>query len=136
MAGNTVYVQGNYVDVHDNEVVNLTIDKVGTLKMGDDQQPQVCSIPEVLASDDARGLMETLMDEGMLNERWQPQGLSGSERALVAKAVCVRLDVNDVWAVFGQLWGEKPETLRSYYNKAMNQSKSLDFQDVLKKILH
>ena len=27
MAGNTVYVQGNYVDVHDNEVVNLTIDK-------------------------------------------------------------------------------------------------------------
>ena len=27
MAGNTVYVQGNYVDVHDNEVVNLNIDK-------------------------------------------------------------------------------------------------------------
>lgn len=27
MAGNTVYVQGNYVDVHDNEVVNLSIDK-------------------------------------------------------------------------------------------------------------
>lgn len=27
MAGNTVYVQGSYVDVHDNEVVNLTIDK-------------------------------------------------------------------------------------------------------------
>lgn len=27
MAGNTVYVQGSYVDVHDNEVVNLNIDK-------------------------------------------------------------------------------------------------------------
>ena len=27
MAGNTVYVQGSYVDVHDNEVVNLSIDK-------------------------------------------------------------------------------------------------------------
>ena len=27
MAGNTVHVQGNYVDVHDNEVVNLSIDK-------------------------------------------------------------------------------------------------------------
>lgn len=33
MAGNKVYVQGNYVDVHDNEVVNLNIDKVGTLQM-------------------------------------------------------------------------------------------------------
>lgn len=27
MAGNRVYVQGNYVDVHDNDVVNLSIDK-------------------------------------------------------------------------------------------------------------
>ena len=27
MAGNKVYVQGSYVDVHDNEVVNLSIDK-------------------------------------------------------------------------------------------------------------
>ena len=27
MAGNTVYVQGSYVDVHDNEVVNLSIEK-------------------------------------------------------------------------------------------------------------
>ncbi len=29
MASNTVYVQGSYVDVHDNEVVNLSIDKTG-----------------------------------------------------------------------------------------------------------
>lgn len=27
MAGNKVYVQGNYVDIHDNEVVNLNIEK-------------------------------------------------------------------------------------------------------------
>lgn len=27
MAGNTINVQGNYIDVHDNEVVNLNIDK-------------------------------------------------------------------------------------------------------------
>ena len=29
MAANTVYVQGPYVDVHDNEVVNLSVDKAG-----------------------------------------------------------------------------------------------------------
>jgi hypothetical protein len=27
MAGNTVYVKGNYVDIHDNQEVNLNIDK-------------------------------------------------------------------------------------------------------------
>lgn len=37
MAGNTVYVQGNYVDVHDNEVVNLSIDKA-TVRVQDDAE--------------------------------------------------------------------------------------------------
>ena len=38
MAGNTVYVQGNYVDVHDNEVVNLSIEKA-TVQVHDAHQP-------------------------------------------------------------------------------------------------
>lgn len=38
MAGNTVYVQGSYVDVHDNEVVNLSIDKAGKVVVGEGQQ--------------------------------------------------------------------------------------------------
>ena len=38
MAGNKVYVQGSYVDVHDNEVVNLSIDKAGEVVVGHNQQ--------------------------------------------------------------------------------------------------
>ena len=34
MAGNNVYVQGSYVDIHDNEVVNLSVDK-GEVHVGD-----------------------------------------------------------------------------------------------------
>ena len=34
MAGNKVYVQGSYIDVHDNEVVNLSVDKA-EVRMGD-----------------------------------------------------------------------------------------------------
>ena len=34
MAGNNVYVQGSYVDIHDNEVVNLSVDK-GEVRVGD-----------------------------------------------------------------------------------------------------
>ena len=37
MAGNTVYVQGSYVDVHDNEVVNLSIDKA-TVKLDENEK--------------------------------------------------------------------------------------------------
>ena len=79
--------------------------------------------------------MQDLMDAGILDENWQPVGLSGSERALVAKAVCDRLELKEVWQLFGQLWNEKPETLRSYLNKALDQKKSLAFQERLKKIL-
>lgn len=38
MAGNTVYVQGSYVDVHDNEVVNLSIDKATVAVDADSKQ--------------------------------------------------------------------------------------------------
>ena len=27
MAGNNIYVQGAYIDIHDNKVVNLSVDK-------------------------------------------------------------------------------------------------------------
>ena len=92
-------------------------------------------VPERLKTEEAEELMEDLVDAGMLTDDWQPNGLSGPERALVAKAVCDRLEVNEVWQLFGQLWGEKPETLRAYYNKAMEQKKSLKLQDRLKNIL-
>ena len=92
-------------------------------------------IPESLNTEEAVELMDNLVDAGMLTENWQPNGLSGTERALVAKTVCDRLEVNEVWQLFGQLWGENPETLRAYYNKAMNQKKSLKYQDKLKNVL-
>ena len=92
-------------------------------------------VPAVLKTEEAEELMGDLVEAGVLTEGWQPVGLSGSERALVAKAVCDRLDIKEVWQVFGQLWNEKPETLRSYLNKALDQKKSLAFQERLKNIL-
>ena len=49
MAGNVVYVQGSYVDVHDNEVVNLSIDKAGSVSIGEGQQGASSAVPAVLA---------------------------------------------------------------------------------------
>jgi hypothetical protein len=95
----------------------------------------VREVPEKLNTNEAKEVMADLVDAGLLKENWQPNGLSGTERALVAKTVCEQLEINEVWQVFGQLWGEKPETLRSYLNKALDQKKSLKFQDRLKNIL-
>ncbi len=92
-------------------------------------------LPEVLRTEAAEKLIGTLVDEHLLNDDWQPQGISGTERALVAKVLSERLGINDVWQVFGRLWNVKPETLRASFNKALEQRKSLKFQEKLKKIL-
>ena len=134
MPGNKVYVQGSYIDVHDNQNVYLSVDKA-EVTVNDKVQQAPREVPEQLKSEAAEALKEDLMDAGMLTADWQPIDLSGTERALVAKAVSERLKINEIWQVFGQLWGEKPETLRSYLNKALDQKKSLKFQDRLKEIL-
>ena len=123
-------------DITDLTLAKLKIQTIGVLSMEwlEQHGGQDKEVPERLKTEEAEELMEDLVDAGMLTEDWQPNGLSGPERALVAKAVCDRLEVNEVWQLFGQLWGEKPETLRAYYNKAMEQKKSLKFQDRLKNI--
>ena len=92
-------------------------------------------VSAALQTVEAEELMGRLVDAEVLKENWQPNGLSGSERGLVARAVCERLDISDTWQVFGQLWGEKPETLRSYLNKALELKKSLSYQEKLRNIL-
>lgn len=129
MAGNTVHVQGNYVDVHDNEVVNLTIDKVGTMQMTEGQQPQKTDIPKVLAESE---LWEQVMEAGLVNEQGQPT-VSRPEAALLADMLASRLDIANKWKVFEAMWHRN--NMRNDYNTALDQKKSLAFQEKLKKIL-
>lgn len=114
----------------------LKIQTIGMLSMEWIEQ-QSCGrqdVPERLMTAEARKLMEKLMNDDLLTKDWQPKNLSGTERALLARTVSEHLNINDVWQVFGQLWDEKPETLRSYFNKALNQKKSLEFQERVKNL--
>ena len=124
-------------DIAELTLPKLKIQTIGMLSMEWLEQHAASrqNVPEQLKTPEADELMEALVDARMLHDDWQPIELSGTERALVAKAVCDRLDIKEVWQVFGGLWSEKPETLRSYHNKALDQKKSLKFQDKLKKIL-
>ena len=126
----------------EHEVANVEPGGIG-IQINKGHEPEVTKntesankeVPESLNTEEAEELMNKLVDAGMLTEEWQANGLSCSERALLAKNVCDKLEINDVWQVFGMLWNERPETLRSYFNKALNQKKSLKYQDKLKNVL-
>ena len=129
MAANTVYVQGSYVDVHDNEVVNLSIDKAGKVQMGSGQTPEASDIPEVLAGSE---LWKKLIDAELVNENGQPT-VSRPDAALMADMIAVRLGIEHKWKLFEKLWHRN--NMRGDYNTALEQRKSLDFQERLKNLL-
>lgn len=129
MAGNVVYVQGSYVDVHDNEVVNLSIDKAGSVSIGEGQQGASAAVPAVLAESE---LWQRLKDARLVDEHGQPL-VSRPEAALMAYMLAERLQIDQKWKFFEQLWQRK--NMRNDYNTALEQRKSLDFQDRLKEIL-
>ncbi len=128
MAGNTVYVQGSYVDVHDNEVVNLSIDKA-TVSVQGEQLAEAAEVPAVLADSE---LWAKVKAAGLVNENGMPT-VSRTEAALMANALAERLNIAQKWKVFETLWHRN--NMRGDYNTALNQRKSLKFQDKLKEIL-
>ena len=92
-------------------------------------------IPNELRTEKALDIKEKLMDAGMINESWQPVNLSWSESALMAQMISDKLAVKDTWSVFGKLWNKNPGTLRAFYNRSLEQKKSLVFQDRLKEVI-
>lgn len=129
MAGNNIYVQGSYIDVHDNEVVNLSVDK-GEVHVGDHQLPEKESvIPEVLAGSE---LWHKVQQAGLVDADGLPT-VSRPEAALLADMLAERLGIANKWKFFEKLWHRN--NMRGDYNTALDQRKSLEFQERLKHIL-
>lgn len=115
-------------------VKNININYYGSKSRGaDDTAPD--ELPAKLTTPQAQHIKEALIGARLITDSWQTIDLSGSERSLLAKAVCDRLGITDVWQVFSQVWYEQPSTLRAYFNRALEQKKSLSFQEKLKNIL-
>lgn len=93
------------------------------------------NLPSELTTEEACMMKDSLVEAGMIDEDWQPKNLSCSESALMAQMISDRLDIKETWKVFGRLWNKKPETLRGFYNRSLDQKKSLTFQDRLKRII-
>lgn len=99
------------------------------------QEQEETALPEVFTTPQAETLLEKLCAAGMVDGRWHPTGLKGEQRGLLANEVAVLLGISTPWTFFGQLWGEKPETLRSYFNKGMGSKNGTAFIDRLKEAL-
>ena len=90
---------------------------------------------EILNTPKARSLLGKLREGQILDEHWQPLGLSNAERGIVAQYISGQLGIAAQWQTFGSLWNMKPETLRRAAAKALDQRKTLDFQELLKDLL-
>lgn len=129
MAGNNIYVQGSYVDIHDNEVVNLSVDKA-QVRVGDHQVlSQASDVPEVLADSEQ---WQKVMQAGLVDADGQPT-VSRTEAAMIADMLAEKLGIANKWKFFEQLWHRN--NMRGDYNTALDQRKTLKFQERLKIIL-
>ena len=83
MAGNNVYVQGSYVDIHDNEVVNLSVDK-GEVHVGDNGKTVVAEgdVPEVLADSEQ---WQMVIDAGLVDANGQRHKIDNLWRRVAAR---------------------------------------------------
>lgn len=85
-------------------------------------------IPEELQTEQAQALLKKCKDIGWLDENYQPTPcLAYTEISLLAQRLAVELNIKNYWKVFGLFWGKPRESLRSIYNKAMEQKKSSVF---------
>lgn len=88
-----------------------------------------------LHTPEARILMERLVEAGLLDADWQPVALSNAEKGVLASLLARRLDIPNLWQVFGSLWGMKPETLRTACNKGMDQRRTAEFMERVKGVM-
>lgn len=103
------------------------------------QVEPVGKLPLELDSDEARRVLDALVGIHVLDENYQPLGLSWYQRGFLAKRISEKLGIRNVWKVMGKLWGlttkESLEALRSSYYKAYESADLADFIDRIKHIV-
>ena len=142
------YAKGaNHYDQHKEMTINVSgkadiaalvkafmADNAEEVEEVQDTAQPIC-LSEELQTEQAEDLFEKLREAGMVDERMQPVGLSNADKGILAFELAKRLDIQNQWQVFATLWGTTPGTLRSAYNRAIDQQKTMLFIEKLKNIL-
>ncbi len=104
-----------------------------TPEKGRDQED---TVPEPLRSEKATWYKQKLVKAGIIDSNWQPINLSRADKGELAMQLATKLDISNVWQVFGKLWNFSPEQLRTAYNNGCAQKKSEKRRKKYKEILN
>lgn len=85
---------------------------------------KVSSLPDALSTDQARSLLHRLSELGVLDEAFQPHGISQSKKGVLAQQIAAKLGIKNQWVTFAHFWHVDANCLRSGYNRGM-ESKSI-----------
>lgn len=85
---------------------------------------EVSSLPDALSTDRARNLLHRLSELGVLDEAFQPHGISQSKKGVLAQQIAAKLGIKNQWVTFAHFWHVDANCLRSGYNRGM-ESKSI-----------
>lgn len=85
---------------------------------------EVLSLPDALSTDQARSLLHRLSELGVLDEAFQPHGISQSKKGVLAQQIAAKLGIKNQWVTFAHFWHVDANCLRSGYNRGM-ESKSI-----------
>lgn len=91
-------------------------------------------IPASLRTTEAERVLEHLCSANILNDSWQPVGLSNAEKGVLASLLADRLGIGSLWQTFGDLWHMNPETLRTACNKGLEQKRTGAFLERVKEV--
>ena len=94
------------------------------------------TVPEPLRSEKATWYKQKLVKAGIIDSNWQPINLSRADKGELAMQLATKLDISNVWQVFGKLWNFSPEQLRTAYNNGCAQKKSEKRRKKYKEILN
>lgn len=97
------------------------------------QAPGDGSLPPKLSTEKAMLMWQRLQQAGMIDDHYQPVGLSRTESAWLADYMATQLKISNKWKTFEELWHRK--SMRSDYNDALELKKIPAFDKKVKKLL-
>lgn len=119
-------------DIHN---YNITVGDNGSVKIFADG----CVVADEvgpLFSERANLIWDKLVKAKIVDKKHQPIGLSLAEKGMVAGAIADALKMDKIpWNDFGNLWNVSPKTLKSAYQRGLNQPKTCLFWDKLRLII-
>ena len=118
------------LETHFDKDMSMQVIDTGAVMNTDDDEEEPL-LPEVLCTHQAQSLLAKLRRADVVDERWNPIGLSNAEKGTLAEYLSEKLGIHCQWKFFGGLWRINSETLRNSKKRGLDQEKTWIFRSKL-----